>query len=178
VVREEVGGIHPILGVRILRYPRHDRFALLAVDDGQLQLDEYLGKIGLVPLPCMEQRCCGLAPIYDLKVDNPCDRQAGIRRRGLDALRSGRDPVVVGKEHSRLVQNRCPYSLMKFSVTRCVRALADPTTLGRSTLDRRTRESELGRRHLRSAQPKPCPVAPASRVRDKHFQGSADARPY
>lgn len=38
VIREEVGGIHPILGVRILRYPWKDRFALQAVDDGQLQL--------------------------------------------------------------------------------------------------------------------------------------------
>src|SRR3546814_16301966 len=61
VVREEVGGIHPILGVRILRYPWNDRFALQAVDDGQLQLDEYLGKIGLVPLPCVrsEERRVG-----------------------------------------------------------------------------------------------------------------------
>src|SRR3546814_17974802 len=67
VVREEVGGIHPILGVRIPRYPWNDRFALQAVDDGQLQLDEYLGKIGLVPLPCVEQRCCGLATIDDLE---------------------------------------------------------------------------------------------------------------
>src|SRR3546814_4631164 len=33
VVREEVGGIHPILGVRILRYPWNDRFALQAVED-------------------------------------------------------------------------------------------------------------------------------------------------
>ncbi len=104
--------------------------------------------------------------------------QIEIRRRDLDTLRGTRDPVVVGKEHSQLVQDRCPYSLINFSVTRNVRALADLTTLGRSMLDRRTRESELGRRHLRAEPPEPCPVAPSSGVRDKHFQGGADARPY
>ena len=85
VVREEVGGIHPILGVRILRYHWNDRFALQAVDDGQLQLDEYQGKIGLVPLPCVEQRCSGLPTIDDQEIDNLRDHQAGIRRRGCAA---------------------------------------------------------------------------------------------
>ncbi len=112
VVREEVGGIHPILGVRILRYPWNDRLALQAVNDGQLQLDEYLGKIGPVPFPCVEQRCSGLATIDDLEVDNPRDRQTGIRHPCLDTLCSGRDPVVVGKEHPRFVQDRCPDSLV------------------------------------------------------------------
>ena len=120
----------------------------------------------------------GVAGVQPMKAAPYADCQTEFRRRGLDTLRSGRDPVAIGKEHSWLVQDRCPYSLIEFSVTRCVRVLADPTTLGKSTLDRRTRESELGRRHLRAVQPKPCPVAPASRVRDKHFQGSADARPY
>ncbi len=60
----------------------------------------------------MKQRCCGLASIDDLKVDNPCDRQTAIRGHGLDTLRSCRDTVVVGKEHSWLIQDRCPYSLV------------------------------------------------------------------
>src|SRR3546814_4090984 len=93
--------------VRILRYPWNDRFALQAVDDGQLQLDEYLGKIGLVPLPCVEQRCCGLATIDDLEIDNPRDRQTGIRHPCLDTLCSSRDPVVVGKEHPKIGRASC-----------------------------------------------------------------------
>ena len=129
MIREEVGSIHPILGVRILRYLRHNHLALLAVDDGQLHLNEYLGKIRLVPLPRMEQGCGGLPTIDDLKIDNPCDRQTGIRCLGLDTLRSGRDPVVVGKEHSRLVQNRCPYSLIHIaaSLKKCPYVLFEQT---------------------------------------------------
>ena len=112
MIREEVGSIHPILGVRILRYLRHNHLTLLAIDDGQLHLNEYLGKVRLVPLPRMEQGCGGLPTIDDLEVDNPRDRQTGIRHPCLDTLCSGRDPVVVGKEHPRLVQDRCPDSLV------------------------------------------------------------------
>lgn len=60
MVREEVGGIHSILGVRILRYPWNDYFTLLTVDDEQLHLNEYLRNICPVRLPCMEQRRSGL----------------------------------------------------------------------------------------------------------------------
>src|SRR3546814_9380633 len=50
--------------------------------------------------------------MYDLEIDNPRDRQTGIRHPCLDTLCSSRDPVVVGKEHPRFVQDRRPYSLV------------------------------------------------------------------
>lgn len=94
MIREEVGSIHPILGVRIFRYLRHNHLALLAVDDGQLHLNEYLGKVRLVPLPRMEQGCGCLPTIDNLKVDSPCNRQTGISYPSLDTLRSGRVPLL------------------------------------------------------------------------------------
>jgi hypothetical protein len=112
-----IRGIHPILGVCVLGYARDDRFALLAVNDGQLHLNEYLRQVGSIAPSRMKKRSSRLATVHDLEIKHSCDCKTGICRSRFDALRSRRDPIVVGKEHPRLIQDRCPDSLINISTS-------------------------------------------------------------
>src|ERR1700722_2150937 len=95
MIGEKVGGVDPVLRVRILGDAWNDHLALLAVDDGKLHLHKYAGKISLVAPLSVKQRGRGLPAVDDLQVCHPDDLQMTILDPCLNGLSGRRHAVIV-----------------------------------------------------------------------------------
>lgn len=123
VIGEEIGGIHLVLGVCVLRDLRNDVLRPLCRDDGQLHLHEDSRKLVLGRLQGSVDGPCCLGAIDALQIADRCYRESVGRADAGHRIRCRCEPVVAGEEEFRLILDRLLDTLV--GLRPCLKERAD-----------------------------------------------------